>query len=97
MTTKEDKRRDTRLPFDVEVEIRTPEHTVRATTRDISMSGLFVSCAELFPLGTVCEVEVALVSGERELSLNGQAQVVRQEEDPQAGVRGMGLRFMELD
>ena len=96
-TQPDSKRRDTRLPFEVEVEIRTPEHTVRATARDISLSGLFVQSAELFPMDTICEVEVIQSSDEGDLSLDGRAHVVRQVEDPETGVRGMGLRFVGLN
>lgn len=93
----EDKRRDARLPFEVEVEIRTAEHLVRATTRDISLSGLFVSSAEFFPVGTLCDVQVEVHSGDHHMSMDGQAEVVRQQPNPDTGVHGMGLRFLEVD
>ena len=49
MSNSADQRRDTRLPFDVEVEIRTPENALHAETNDISLSGLFVQCAGFCP------------------------------------------------
>ena len=97
MDPPEDRRQQPRLPFDVQVEIRTPDHTVRGTTRDISMFGLFVQSADLLPLDTLCEVEVVLSLDKQEQSIKGQVQVVRHVEDPQTGVRGMGFRFIGLD
>ncbi len=95
MSNVADQRRDSRLPFDVEVEIRTPENVLRAKINDISLSGLFVHCAEFLPLDTLCEVEVLGASGEA--SLKNEAQVVRQVQDPATGIQGMGLKFLGLD
>ena len=96
MTDPDEKRRETRLPLDVEIEIRTPDHTVRAMAGDVSMSGLFVQSEEFFPIGTICEVKVVVSSGEQQLSMEGQAQVVRQVENPETGTRGMGFKFLGL-
>ena len=92
-----DKRGDTRLPFEVEVEIRADEQTLRATTRDISLSGLYVSTAEILAIGTLCEVQITGRSGSFEMSIDGQAEVVRLQPEPRTGAPGMGLRFLEVD
>ena len=92
-----DQRGDTRLPFEVEVEIRAGEQAVHATTRDISLSGLYVSTGEFLPIGTVCEVQITGRSGSFEVSIDGQAEVVRLQPEPGSGAPGMGLRFLEVD
>jgi c-di-GMP-binding flagellar brake protein YcgR len=92
-----EKRQDIRLPLDAEVEIHTPEHSVRAMVRDISLSGLFIRSAELLPIDTVCEVEVLLAADEQNANIKGRFRVVRQEEDARTGTRGMGFRFVALD
>ena len=85
------KSRDSRLPFDVTVIIRCGGKSVTGFTSDISLSGLFARCIEVFPPGTVCEVEVMPENG-GELGIKGEFEVVRQVEGTPPG---MGLRFLE--
>ena len=70
-------RNHVRLPMDVQLEIRGPGHTVRANTKDISLSGLFVESSELFEVGTICEVAVIVTSGDSQLTITGKATVMR--------------------
>jgi uncharacterized protein (TIGR02266 family) len=59
---------------------------------NISRSGMFVSCADPRPVGTIIDFELALADG---LSLlRGKGEVVRVTGTP---VAGMGVRFRELD
>jgi uncharacterized protein (TIGR02266 family) len=59
---------------------------------NISRSGMFLSCADPRPVGTVIDFELALADG---LSLlRGKGEVVRVTGTP---VAGMGVRFRELD
>ena len=85
------KSRDSRLPFDVTVNIRCAGKTIKGFTSDISLSGLFARCIEVIPPGTVCEVEVMPETG-GELGIVGEFEVVRQVDGPPPG---MGLRFIE--
>jgi len=59
---------------------------------NISRSGMFLSCADPRPVGTIIDFELALADG---LSLlRGKGEVVRVTGTPTAG---MGVRFRELD
>ena len=97
MSSTQEKRRQSRLPFSVDVQIRTPEHTTTATTKDICTTGLFVREVEPFPLDTECEVEILLSSGDEELPIKARGRVVRQVEGLQEGLQGMGIKFVEMD
>lgn len=99
MAQSAEKRQHPRLPIDlnVEVEITTPGGTVHGTIRDISLSGMFVNSAELFPVDVVCGVEIIMKTGAQEMRIKGHTQVARQVEDPETGDRGMGFRFIDID
>ena len=58
---------------------------------NISRSGMFVSCADARPVGTIIDFELALSDGLT--LLRGKAEVVRVTGTP---VAGMGVRFREL-
>jgi c-di-GMP-binding flagellar brake protein YcgR len=93
-----DRRRLTRLPFAVEVEVHTQDRTIRAQTRDINMQGVFVAQEEPhLPLGTQCQVEVVLSSGEGKMGIRARGEVVWQGRDPESGQAGVGIKFTEMD
>jgi hypothetical protein len=88
----EDVRHDTRLPFEVRVDINTPGHNVRGTSRNVSLSGLFINTEHTLPLDSICEVEIVLASGEP--SIKCMARVVRIVAEPEAG---LGMLFLDID
>lgn len=92
-----DQRRYPRLPFDVQVEIRTQEKTLAASTRDICMRGLFARGLQGLPLGTVCQVAVELVSGHQRLAIEARGKVVRQVEGMEVDSAGIGVEFVDMD
>ena len=86
-------RSDTRLPFDVKVEIRAPNCSVSGTTRDVSLSGLFVECDEEIPLDAECVVSLQSKASDPEIE--HKARVVRLVNE--AGMRGIGLEFTGME
>lgn len=91
------RRRLTRLPFAVEVEVTAAGRTSRSQTRDINMQGVFVAQEEPLALGTECQVEVVLSSGEGKMVIRACGAVVWQGRDPESGLQGVGIRFLEMD
>lgn len=91
------RRRLTRLPFAVEVEVHAKGHTSTSQTRDINMQGVFVAQEEPLALGTECQVEVVLSSGEGKMAIKANGVVVWQGRDPESGLQGVGIKFLELD
>ena len=59
--------------------------------RDVSLQGLFVTCATLLPLGTVCRVTIALDGTDDAAAIRGRAIVVRVAAD------GLALHVTRLD
>lgn len=59
--------------------------------RDVSLQGLFVTCATLLPLGTVCHVVIALDAVDGTAAIRGRAIVVRVAAD------GLALHVTRLD
>jgi len=86
--------RDPRVAVSVPVKIRYESildfHETQSV--NISRSGMFLSCADPRPVGTIIDFELALADG---LSLlRGKGEVARVTGTPNAG---MGVRFRELD
>ena len=86
--------RDLRVAVSVPVKVRYESildfHGTQSV--NISRSGMFLSCADPRPVGTIVDFELALADG---LSLlRGKGEVVRVTSGP---VAGMGVRFRELD
>ncbi len=83
-------RMDVSVPVKVRYESILDFHETQSV--NISRSGMFLSCADPRPVGTVIDFELALSDG---LSLlRGKGEVVRVTGSP---VAGMGVRFRELD
>ena len=87
------RRGDTRLPLEVQVEIYAPDCSVCGTTRDISLSGLFVETNAEIPLETDCEVALTMAGEPRIVHKARVARLV----SPDSGNRGLGLFFQELE
>jgi uncharacterized protein (TIGR02266 family) len=86
--------RDPRVAVSVPVRVRYESildfHGTQSV--NISRSGMFLSCADPRPVGTIVDFELALADG---LSLlRGKGEVVRVTSAP---IVGMGVRFRELD
>jgi hypothetical protein len=91
----EDRRRHDRKPVELRLVYSSSELEIEATTRDLSVSGVFVCSAVLDPVGTACELTL-LVDGGPPLHLRG---VVRRVVDrAEAGLEpvGLGIEFVEV-
>ena len=97
MTEFANRRRLMRLPFAVEVELHAKDYTFKSQTRDINMQGVFVAQEQPLPLGTECQVGVILSSGDGQMVIKARGLVVWQGRDPESGLGGVGIRFLELD
>lgn len=89
----ENRRNKTRVPFETQVIVRTPEAelTSQAGSRDISLQGLYVETDRDLPEGSRCEVEILLTGASTHLSIRVQGRVARKE----AG--GLAVAFESID
>lgn len=85
-----------RVPFETTVSFVVNGETLTGLSScDVSMSGIFLITPNPLPLGTVGEVTLVLTSGEEEVRVQSQAEVVRVTAD--GDMPGMGLAFVDLD
>ena len=88
-----DKRKATRVTFDTKVTIKTdnPEQVSLAESRNVSVSGLFVTTDEDFPIGTHCDIHIQLGGDADGPSIKVKGKVVRKDRN------GVGISFESVD
>ena len=91
-----ERRRHPRHPVRHEVHVRFEDGAdLRAAfTRNISKGGIFIEMDEPLPEGTELEVYLEVDGGTTLRLIGG---VVRTVDDPNAEVRGCGVRFIDVD
>jgi hypothetical protein len=89
----ENRRSKTRVHFETRVIIRTAETEIvsQASSRDISLKGVFVLTDRSLPVDTPCDVEILLTGSSTRLSIRVQGHVARQDGD------GLGIIFESID
>lgn len=89
----ENRRRKTRVRFETQVILRTKdvEVTAEASSRDISLQGVFLATDAALPQGAPCEVEILLTGSSSRLSIRVRGHVARRD----AG--GLGIVFESID
>ena len=86
-----DDRQHERSSAKLEVKITTELGScVRGSVQDVSVAGLFVVCTERLPVGTLCELCVEVVGGEREGLIEAVGRVAHVEPD------GIGIEITDL-
>ncbi len=95
MSGENERREFIRVPFQGEIEVRTPDRTVRASsTLDLSMNGIRIRTAEQPPPpGTACEVRVILSGADPAVTIEARGDIVRS--DP--GTLAVHLTEVDLD
>ncbi len=85
----QEKRSAPRVTYDAQVTLLSSDSQIisEVSTRDISLSGMFVSSDKKLPIGTLCDIEILLTQMPNRMPLSQRGRVVRQEED------GMGIEF----
>ncbi|MFH0822906.1 MAG: PilZ domain-containing protein [Pseudomonadota bacterium] len=88
----EDKRRFTRVPFDINVRVSTSDVVVKAErVRDISLGGMYIVTEDPLPPGTQCMVEIDLVGPASLLKIQFEGETAH------CDAHGMGVKFMKMD
>ncbi len=92
------KRKRTRVPFDVDVHFDTPEEHIRSSKLlDISMSGLYFETDTVVPLDTRGTVKLHLESGEQSILITANGRVTRSIPVEINEPGGLGIEFTEID
>ena len=87
----DDDRQFLRAPAKLEVRITAETGAcVRGNVQDVSVAGLFVSCGERLPVGTLCELLVEITGGDVPGPIDATGRVAHVEPD------GMGIQITEL-
>ena len=85
------RREFTRVSVHMEVEVAATEVAViNGHLQDVNMSGLFLLCDTLLPIGTPCRVVLRLGSQEDETCIEVSGRIVRTQDE------GMAIEFTEI-
>lgn len=89
----EEKRKRTRVAFETRVALKAGETRIvsDASSRDISLQGMFVRTDQPLAVGTACDMEILLTGSSSRLSIRVQGRVARQ------GAAGVAVVFDSLD
>jgi hypothetical protein len=89
MESTEDKRRRMRIQFETQVLLHFDDQdsALKASLKNISMSGIFVKTGEIIALHTPCRVEVILNATNSRLTMETEGMVCRHEDS------GLGIEF----
>ncbi len=80
----------TRSPVHMTVYLRTEDGTeIHGTTREISMNGLFIECADKLPVDTPCHITLTLGDGEHLIEADAEVKGIISS--------GMGLAFTGIE
>ena len=88
MKMKTNKRGRSRLSFNIGVMVGVGSKKVIAgTSRDVSMTGIFINTQDRIPVGEVCGIEILMAGKSSNLRIRARGTVVRHEPD------GIGITF----
>jgi hypothetical protein len=93
--TSAERRRDARRPIEIPLVYTSDELEIEVTTRDLSLSGVFVRSDVLDPVGTKCELEI-LIDGGPPIHVRGIVRRVVEFEHQGKEPVGLGIEFIEL-
>lgn len=86
------RREFTRVPLDLEAEIQLgPKTAVTGRTRDLSLKGVFLRCAERPALGETCTATVHFAGRNSDYRVKATGRVARTEPS------GIGIEFLSLE
>jgi uncharacterized protein (TIGR02266 family) len=88
------RRTDPRYLRRIEVEIAAGDQKRTATTRNISLGGLFLETAEPFPLQTRLQIRFSIPTQPEPIEVTGEVRWIEQGSSDQPA--GMGIRFQGL-
>ncbi len=87
-----EKRKFTRIPFEIKVSLAMGDDVIKSTRlKNISLGGMYVQTDASFLPGTECVAAIEMVGASSRLSIQAEAEVVRNEED------GLALSFTKID
>ena len=90
--TGRDKRKFTRIPFDIEVSLAAGDNAIRSSRlRNISLEGMYVITDAKWKVGTECVGSLEVVGKSTRLTIQVKAEVLRVEKD------GLAMKFIEMD
>ncbi len=82
----------TRVPIHLKVEIRCGSQTiVTDQTKDLSMKGIYLTCEEKLPVGSICEVALLLEGTDQPVRIDVKGRVMR------CVNSGVGIQFTEIE
>jgi len=95
LRTGAERRRDVRRSIEIPLVYSSAELEIEVTTRDLSLSGVFVRSDVLDPVGTSCELEI-LIDGGPPIHVHGIVRRVVEFEHVGKEPVGLGIEFIEL-
>lgn len=87
-----ERREFTRVPMELDVDLDLgPRTRVTGNSRDLSLKGVFLRCAEKLPVGSTCQATLHFAGREQELRIEAQGKVARFEDT------GLGIEFTQMN
>ncbi len=88
-----DQRNKTRIHFETSISLRVQDRNIltEASSRDISLDGVFIRTTETVPLNSLCEVGITLTGASSSLVLRIKGRIVRQDS------AGIAVHFTEFE
>ncbi len=91
MESSDNRREFTRVRVNLLTELRSGESVdIAGTLSNVSMSGLFLTCATRLPADTPCEVSLLLEGGEETMSIQTEGKVIRSDAE------GLAIQFTKI-
>ena len=88
-----DQRNKIRIHFETTVSLLIQNRNIvaEASSRDISLDGIYIRTTETVPMNSTCEVEITITGASSTLKLNIKGRTVRQDST------GVAVRFTEFE
>jgi hypothetical protein len=89
----EEQRKKTRVRFNTRVQLRSKGDviTAQASSRDISLNGLYIKSEKKIPVGETCHISLFLSGDTSDLAIRAKGLISRHDET------GMGIAFQSIE
>ena len=92
----DDRRDHRRITFVADINFSSDSNFYTGFTRDISEGGVFVATYNVFPVGTVMELELQMPGTEAPVKVKGEVRWWAEANEDSDGHPGVGVRFLDL-
>ena len=92
----DERRTHRRITFNADITFASDTNFYTGFTRDISGGGVFVATYNVFPVGTVMDLELKMPDSGDPIKVKGEVRWSAEANEDSDGHPGVGLRFLDL-